>query len=201
MSPLPSPTGRRLLELARQALWEAAVHGRLVTLPEPVGELARPAGAFVSLHRSGRLRGCVGWVEPVNPLAATVAYCTYAAAREDSRFPPVEPAEVDGITVEISVLSPLRRALIDEIDPLTHGLRLSLGGVQAVYLPQVARRYAWTRDRLLEEICRKAGLATDTWRDPAAALEIFTVEIIGQGAHPAESDQGFQTGEAREKMP
>ena len=66
-----------------------------------------PGGAFVTLHRRGRLRGCVGQLPSPESLAAVVAHCAQAAALEDPRFEPVSPEELADIEIELSILSAL----------------------------------------------------------------------------------------------
>jgi len=175
-----SPTERAaLLDVARAAV-RAAVTGQ----PQPaVGDLPPrldvEAGAFVSLHDAhGELRGCVGTVVPNAPLAVLVGRMATASATRDPRFSPLDPGELTGLTVEISVLAPLTRIDPMTVDPARHGLCLRVGRHGAVLLPQVAARFGWDRETLLRQLCEKAGLPVDAWRDPAATLDAFTVETV-----------------------
>ena len=97
----------RLLELARTALEEAVRFGRVSGLTESAEALQTPCGAFVTLTQQGRLRGCIGHIEALRPLSATVRECARAAALDDPRFDPVTPAELASLHIEISILSPL----------------------------------------------------------------------------------------------
>lgn len=180
MSPLPSEGRRALLELARRALVEAVVHGRVLQVPTEQGELAAPCGAFVSLHLRGRLRGCVGQIESTEPLAETVARCAAAAALEDPRFQPVSSAEVNQLEIEISVLSPLEPATLEEIEVGRHGLLVTRGRLRGLLLPQVATQYRWSRERFLEETCVKAGLEREAWKDPITKIQRFTAEVFSE---------------------
>ena len=180
MSPLPSAERRELLTLARRAIVEAA-HYRpspQVALTSPT--LAQPSGAFVSLHQHGRLRGCIGQVEPVEPLAATVARCAVAAAMEDPRFAAVRPEEIPDLEIEISVLSPLSSIGPEEIEIGKHGLLISRGFLRGLLLPQVATQLHWSRERFLQETCRKAGLDADAWQDPGTKIQAFTAEVFSE---------------------
>lgn len=145
----------------------------------PPSSLASPCGAFVSLHRAGELRGCVGTLAPDRPLAEVVAEMAVAASFHDPRFPPLEREELEEIAIEISVLGPLIEALPEEVVPGLHGVSIAAEGRRAVYLPKVAIEAGWNREQLLEETCRKAGLDDDAWRDPATRLSIFTAEVFG----------------------
>jgi AmmeMemoRadiSam system protein A len=188
MSPLPSDARRALVRLAREAVAEAVLHKRILEAAAPAGELAVPAGAFVTLRREGRLRGCVGRIEPVDPLAAVVAYCAHAAALEDRRFPPVAAEELSALEIEVSVLSPLRPAAPHEVEIGRHGVRIRQGAVQGVLLPEVPVRFGWDRERFLAEACAKAGLEPEAWRAPETLLEVFTTEVI--------TDTGSAAGQA-----
>jgi AmmeMemoRadiSam system protein A len=168
-----------LLAVARAAV-RAAAHG-VAAPPPPPGTPARllaPGAAFVTLHDREGLRGCVGSVVPHGSLAALVARMARAAARTDPRFPPLRPDELLGLRVEVSVLSPARPVSADEIDTRVHGVSLRARGRGAVLLPQVAVRLGWDRETLLRELCAKADLPADAWRDPATLLVAFTVEVV-----------------------
>jgi AmmeMemoRadiSam system protein A len=183
--PRLSPEEKRfLLELARTAIVERA-RGRSPSLPEPpTARLREPGGAFVTLHRHERLRGCIGNLAFDRSLHAVVAEMALAAAFDDPRFPPVEPAECPDLDIEISVLSRPRPASASEIVAGWHGVSIQLGARRAVFLPQVAAEEGWTRRMLLEELCGKAGLPAEAWRDPQARLEVFTAEIFGDRPRP-----------------
>lgn len=180
MSPLPSPERRELLAVARRAIVEA-VHHRpppQVSLASPV--LAQPSGAFVSLYQRGRLRGCIGQIEPTEPLAMAVARCAAAAAIEDPRFAPVRPEEIPELEIEISMLSPLAPLAPNEVEIGKHGLLITRGWLRGLLLPQVATQFHWTRERFLQETCRKAGLDPDAWQDSSARIEAFTAEVFSE---------------------
>jgi uncharacterized protein len=169
-----------LLEVARRAM-SAAVEGREFAGPWP--DLPNPrvlGGAFVTLHRRGRLRGCVGRMIPDDSLVETVAYCAKAAALEDPRFDRVRPGELGEIEIELSVLSELETISPQEIRAGTHGLMVSLGRQRGVLLPQVATQLRWSGQRLLEETCVKAGLDRHAWKDPDVRVQAFTAEIFSE---------------------
>jgi AmmeMemoRadiSam system protein A len=180
MSPLPKNDQRTLLLLARRAIVEAVSHLPLFEVPSVTGNLARPTGAFVTLYREGHLRGCIGRIEPAEALARTVAQCAVGAALHDPRFTPVVGEELVRLTIEISVLSPVEPILPEAVKVGNHGLVVQREHFRGVLLPQVAVERAWTRERFLEETCRKAGLPPDAWRDPETQCLAFTDEVFSE---------------------
>jgi AmmeMemoRadiSam system protein A len=181
-----------LLELARRAV-SAAVEGRefVAQFPE-LSHLQNLGGAFVTLHRRGRLRGCVGQVASSESLVETVAYCAKAAALEDPRFDPVRSDELSEIEIELSVLSRLETIAPEQIQAGKHGLMVSRGTQRGVLLPQVAAQFRWSGRRLLEETCVKAGFERDAWKNPETLVQAFTAEIFGESDLPEEA--GVQSG-------
>ncbi len=181
MSRLCSDERRALLELARRAIVEAVGHGRVLDFPPPGGVLAQPGGAFVTLHRRGRLCGCIGQLGgSPESLATTVVHSAIGAAREDPRFVPVRPEEIGELEIEISVLSPLEPAHAESVEVGRHGILIARGSFRGVLLPQVAVEHRFTRERFLEETCAKAGLEPSAWKDPATCLFVFTAEVFSE---------------------
>lgn len=175
--PVLTPAQRAaLLATARRAIRES-VRGIPSQSPSPADPaLQVPGAAFVTLTRDGELRGCIGYVEAIKPLAEAVAHCAASAALNDPRFPPVTPEELGRVRVEISVLSPLRRITDpEEIQVGTHGLFISHAGRHGLLLPQVATEFGWDRDTFLRQACLKAGLAGDAWKH-GAEIHVFSVD-------------------------
>lgn len=182
---------RSLLQIARRAI-ESALTGReALEIPEPTGSLAALRGAFVTLRHRGRLRGCIGRVVVIEPLARVVAECAVAAALDDPRFSRVrlQPTDLGELRIELSVLSSPKRVAPEEVQPGVHGLVISRGEKRAVLLPQVAVEHRWTRERFLEETCEKAGLAPAAWKSPETCIEVFTAEVFSEADCAASSDQ------------
>ena len=174
---------QQLLSIARRAI-EAVLEGRRAdvdasSVDEP---LKRPSGAFVSLHtKSGHLRGCIGSVQPVAPLAQAVASSAINAAFRDPRFHPVEREELGNLHVEISVMSPIEPvADVTEIEVGRDGLIVSRGGRAGLLLPQVATNYGWDRETFLRQTCVKAGLNPDAWQAEGTRIERFSAEVFGE---------------------
>ncbi len=192
MSPLHSEERRALLELARQMIRAAVIGGPEPVLPAATGGLAQVCGVFVSLHRCGHLRGCIGQVETPDPLPTTVARCAVGAALKDTRFDPVQSDEVASLEIEISVLSPLNPIRPEEVEVGQHGLLVRRGARVGLLLPQVATQYNWTRERFLSETCRKAGLDPEAWKEPGTRLEAFTAEVFSEGEMQRKAVSGDQ---------
>lgn len=180
---------RVLLELARRSIEEAVKRNSRSTV-DPAGGISlddilnERCGAFVSLHKSGNLRGCIGHVLPVQPLYQTVAVCAVDAAQRDPRFSPVSPEELSAIHIEISVLSPLQEIEPMKVEVGRHGLLVSEGPRRGLLLPQVALQWGWDARQFLEQTCLKAGLEKDAWRR-GAQVEAFTAVVFGEDGSPA----------------
>jgi AmmeMemoRadiSam system protein A len=147
--------------------------------PGPV--LEEPRGAFVTIHKKGSLRGCIGIVEAIKPLWRTVHEMAVASAFQDPRFPPLEKNEYDEIDIEISVMSPVERVdSVDEIEVGTHGIIIKRGFQQGLLLPQVAREEGWNRDTFLQHTCYKAGLMGECWKKQGTEIYVFSAEVFSE---------------------
>ena len=173
---------RSLVAIARAAVTEA-ITGRRATAPTPddPGPWPGATGAFVTLKRQGRLLGCIGTMECRRPLAEEIARVAVSAAREDSRFEPLGPADLEDLDVEVSVLGPLQE--IDPDDPAAivigrHGLVIEQGRHRGLLLPQVATEWGWDREQFLSQTCVKAGLPPDCWRRGAKVYR-FAADVFG----------------------
>ncbi len=176
---------RELLGVARSsiaaALQQKPARASDVLAAQPSKELLQPQGAFVTIRIKGDLRGCIGYMEAVLPLVEVVAEVAVKAALDDPRFPPLTMPELDQATLEISVLSPLRRIhSIDEVVVGKHGVMLEMGFGKGVLLPQVATEYGWDAEEFLEALSRKSGLHRLAWKEPDARISVFTAEVIDE---------------------
>jgi AmmeMemoRadiSam system protein A len=181
MSPLCREVRQELLARARRAISESA-GGKFAARPEynPEFERQQAAGVFVTLHRRGKLRGCVGQIESCGPLGEILERCAVAAAEDDPRFPRVEPGEVPELEIEISLLSALEPIEPAAIEIGRHGLVVQRGARRGLLLPQVAAERHWQWPRFVEETCVKAGLPRDAWKDPSAQIFAFTTEVFSE---------------------
>lgn len=172
---------QRLLRLARTTL-EQKLLGKTAPAPgtpeSPI--LKEKRGAFVSLHRRGMLRGCIGCIEGRKPLLDTIEEMARAAAFNDPRFPPLSAEELKDLDIEISVLTPLKEVRdINEIDIGVHGLFIERQHCCGLLLPQVATEWGWDRIKFLEETCRKAGLPSSSWKEKGTKIYSFSADVFG----------------------
>src|SRR5258706_11293969 len=171
---------RLLLEMARGAHTANVTGAGAPTEDQASGPLGRHAGAFVTLHSRGDLRGCIGHVEANEPLGRVVVRCAIAAGTSDPRFPPVTPGELSEIHLELSILGPLEEvARLEEIEIGRHGLVGELGWSRGLLLPQVATHWNWDQEAFVVETCRKAGLPRDAWKT-GAKIWRFEAEVFGE---------------------
>jgi hypothetical protein len=170
-----------LLAAAREAI-AAHFAGRRAALPPATGALGSPCGAFVTLRRAkdGDLRGCIGQMEGDGPLVGTVAEMAVAAATRDVRFAPVTARELAGLSIEISVLSPLEPIQPSAVEIGRHGLLLRCGERRGVLLPQVPVEHGWDREGFLAHTCQKAGLPATAWREAGVELLGFTANVFAE---------------------
>ncbi len=136
-------------------------------------------GAFVTIHKKGQLRGCIGYIEALKPLHKTIEEMAEAAAFRDPRFPPISEKELPELDIEISVLTPLRRIKdVNEIEVGKHGIYIKKGWYSGLLLPQVATEYGWDRETFLQHTCLKAGLPPNAWKDKDIEIYIFSADIF-----------------------
>ncbi len=167
-----------LLSIARTTL-DRYVRTRTVPAIDTAGfssQLITHCGAFVTLNKNHQLRGCIGRFSPDIPLYEVVQQMAIASSTQDTRFSPVKPEELNEITVEISVLTPMKK--INSPDELTlgkHGVYLRKGDRSGTFLPQVATETGWSKEEFLGHCARdKAGLGWDGWKD----ADLFVYEAI-----------------------
>ena len=141
-------------------------------------------GSFVTLHKGGNLRGCIGTIVGREPLWRNVWRMARAAAFEDPRFAPLKAPEWTQVSMEISVLGPLAPCTdTAAIEIGRHGLLLAHAGHSGVFLPQVPVEQGWDVPAYLHHLCLKAGLAPGSWEKPGAQLywyeaRVFPVEKV-----------------------
>ncbi|HVK54540.1 MAG TPA: AmmeMemoRadiSam system protein A [Burkholderiales bacterium] len=165
---LPTDAGHVLLPIARAAIGETL--GQKIELANSLpGWLHENAACFVTLHRHGELRGCIGTIEAYRPLIKDVKANAVSAAMRDPRFTPLQRAEFEHIDIEVSVLSPTEAmSFSDELDVLSQirigvdGLVLEWRGHRGTFLPQVWESLPNKQD-FLQQLKRKAGLPANFW--------------------------------------
>jgi len=171
-----------LLTIAWQAVASTA-HGHLPPACETDSvsdSLTEAGGAFVTLKKGGQLRGCIGQFGVNMPLPAVIQEMAVAAASQDPRFRPVEADELAAISLEVSVLTPLRRInSIDQFELGRHGIPLRRGGRSGTFLPQVAQETGWTKEEFLGHCAQdKAGIGWEGWRE--AEIYVYEAVVFGE---------------------
>lgn len=187
MSILTNDDKSMLLQLARTTI-EAKVSGNTkFEPPSNVSDaLKEKRGCFVTLHKNGMLRGCIGTIEPLKPLLSCVQENAINAAFRDPRFPPVKPEELSSIDIEVSVLTVPREIAFDDgedlkrkLKPGIHGVILSQGWQSATFLPQV-----WDQlpevEVFLEHLCEKGGMKRSCWQSPETIVKVYEVEYFSE---------------------
>ncbi len=167
---------RLLKEIALTSIKDSLA-GKEISHSSPLTtHLSAKCGAFVSLHKHGRLRGCIGHFGEDIPLHEIVAEMARAAAFEDPRFMPVTADELADIDIEISVLTPMRRIeSLDEFELHRHGIYIRKGYRSGTFLPQVADEVNWTKEEFVSHCAQdKAGIGWDGWKD----AELYVYEAI-----------------------
>jgi hypothetical protein len=173
---------KRLLEIARKTIEGYIRDGSAPEFSEEDETLNKEMGAFVTLHKNGQLRGCIGNMLGDGPLWRTVCTMSIQSATRDPRFRPVGIDELDDIDIEISVLSPLEK--IDDPKKIVmgkHGVMVRSAFRSGVYLPQVATETGWNREEFMNSLCaHKTGIAADSWKTGKCDIYIFSAEVFGE---------------------
>ncbi len=179
-----------LLALARESI-ESSLGLVATEVFDSIKKSASPIykekrGVFVTLKKrdgenSYALRGCIGNLFGLSPLAESVGSLARETAFHDRRFPAVSLDELESLVIEISVLTKAERiASSDKIRIGIDGVILSKGYNRAVFLPQVAVEQGWDIETMLEHLCMKAGLSPSAWKDTTCELEVFQAEVFSE---------------------
>ncbi len=171
-----------LLQLSRRTLEEFVKSGKEPKIEAGSGEAK---AVFITLMKSGELRGCIGSPEPVYPLEAAVRKYTIDAASHDPRFLRVKPEELSQIKIEVSILTPMTKVKnVDDIVPMRDGVVIERGAHRGLFLPQVWEILK-TKEEFLSRLAdEKAGLPPDAWKSADTNLYTFQVEKFGEAESP-----------------
>jgi len=184
---LSSDEQRFLLDLSRRTIERYLTDGTTMAVDaEQVTEgMRRNARCFVTLHLKGALRGCIGYMAEDVPLIKSVIQSSISAATHDYRFPPLTLAELQLVSIEISVLTPSRRLhhnsvedLLTKLEPGVHGVVLRCGGFTGLFLPQMWDHFEGENqiEAFLVNLSHKAGDSSGKlWRNSRAEYEVFEV--------------------------
>ncbi len=169
---------RQLLEIARNSIEYYLAAQNILDIEDDklTNALKTPCGAFVTLHKDGNLRGCIGRFDAGLPLYKTVQYMAIAAATQDVRFVKVTREELSKLDIEISVLTPLRKIeSLEEFELGKHGIYIRKGTATGTFLPQVADGKNWTKTEFVSYCAQeKAGIGRDGWKN----AELYTYEAL-----------------------
>ncbi|MEA3325459.1 MAG: TIGR00296 family protein [Euryarchaeota archaeon] len=175
--------GTIAVRLARSAI-EAHLSEEFAETGDLPAVFGEKRGVFVTLHKNGDLRGCIGYPEPVMPLLDAILDSAVSAAVRDPRFPPVRREEMEEIIVEVTILTPpvkidaMPSDLPEHVEVGRHGLIVRKGVYQGLLLPQVATEWGFDAEEFLSQTCVKAGLLPDAWLTGAVVYsfegQIFT---------------------------
>lgn len=180
---------RQLLDLAKQSIRHGLETGSPLTIdlasyPVTLQELR---ATFVTLHTHHQLRGCIGMLEAIRPLAEDIAENAFAAAFKDSRFPPLKAGEYNGLDVHLSILTPAQpilfaseQDLLAQLQPGIDGLILKEGYRRGTFLPSVWKNLP-TPKQFLRQLKQKTGLPPDYWSDSISVSRYHTESF---GADP-----------------
>ncbi len=195
MNTLTKPEGELAVRLARSAIEECLKNKKKIK-PDNLPKVFREKrGVFVTLNTEKQLRGCIGRPYPILPLGEAIIASAINAARDDFRFSPVKPQEVEKLRIEVTVLTVPKRInakpkdLPDKIVIGRHGLIVATGACSGLLLPQVAVEHGFDCTEFLCQTCMKAGLMPDAWLNGA---DVYSFE----GQIFEEIEPG---GEVREK--
>ena len=184
VEPLNEEEKQTLLHMAREAMEHGVRGEKLMPLHKESlsPRLLEDGATFVTLTVRGQLRGCIGALEPYQPLVEDVREHAIAAALEDPRFPPVSERELSGINIEVSRLTrpvPLEYSdaqdLLSKLRPHVDGVILRDGYRRATFLPQVWEKLP-DRAEFLDNLCYKMGARGDLWRIKHLEVLIYQVE-------------------------
>jgi len=171
---------RAMLKIAREAIARRLGLAASEEAPVITPAMREEKGLFVTLHKEGTLRGCIGNIEGRGPLCETIADLALESAFGDPRFPALQRKEFSEIDIEISVLTKLTRIEgIDQIEVGKHGLYIRKGFNSGLLLPQVATEYGWDEKTFLQQTCWKAGLPEDAWKE-GSEIYVFGAEVFGE---------------------
>jgi len=178
--------GQYLVEVAKNAIATYLETGRRPFIPEDCPEeLKEELGVFVTLNKKHRLRGCIGYPEPVKSLIESTIDVAIAAAFDDPRFPELKKEEYGDLEFEVTVLTQPElieiahpNQYLNEIEIGRDGLIIQKGYARGLLLPQVAPENGFSVEEFLDHTCMKAGISADSWMDKSCDVYKFQGQIF-----------------------
>jgi uncharacterized protein len=174
----------KLLILARQVIEDVAYNRPVekLKLKDLPTHLQQDGASFVTITKHGELRGCMGTVEPQQPLAEDIRQHAISAAYNDPRFPPLQIDELDDINIGISCLTSIQPVeyssaedLLSALRPGIDGVLIRSGNLRATFLPQVWEKIP-DAESFLSLLCQKMGVSPDNWRTNKLEVYVYQVE-------------------------
>lgn len=178
--------GEYLVKIAKESIKHFLKTGMQLEKPTdyPI-ELDEELGVFVTLNKNNKLRGCIGYAEPIKPAIDAAMEMALAAALDDPRFPQVSESEFEDLDFEVTVLTKPEMIVVghynqyfDEIEIGRDGLIIQKGYARGLLLPQVAVENAFTKEDFLDHTCMKAGISADSWMDESCDVFKFQGQIF-----------------------
>jgi len=171
---------RELLQLARSTIAVYLERGVKSSSATGNEKYQQKRGVFVTLHRHGELRGCIGYPLPIKTVIEAVIDNAIASATEDPRFPAVSSGELMDLDIEISILSvPQQVNGVEAVNVGRDGIIISKGYKRGLLLPQVPVEQNWDLEQYISYGCMKAGLPKDEWKR-GVKIETFQGVVFGE---------------------
>ena len=172
--------GIELVKMARKVVTEFLKNDSKIHDSEFDSKFDFSSGVFVTLNKEDELRGCIGYPTPVKKLCDGLVDAAISAATRDPRFPQVDTEELDKITFEVTVLTSPEEIKVEEHTDYLSEIKVGRDGLIAdngfssgLLLPQVPTEYGWDEKEFLENICQKAGLHKDAWKEESTIISKF----------------------------
>lgn len=176
--------GKKFVGLARKSIEYFLVTGKKYSGVCEEEKYKEKKGVFVTLNTfpEKELRGCIGLPYAIMPLWDAISYAATSAASEDPRFAPMKSEELEGVTIEVSVLTTPEKVnnkdLLDEIEVGKDGLIVKKGNTSGLLLPSVGKEYNWDVKTFLEQTCQKAGLIPTAWQQEETEVYKFQAQVF-----------------------
>lgn len=182
---LSKDNGSVLIELARRSV-ESVFDGNTISVSDSIKEqFSENNGVFVTIHKFGKLRGCIGYPKSSIPIHETILSAAKSAAFQDPRFRPLNEDELSKVDFEVSILSsPEEIDVKSETDIKSnikigkHGLIVKCDDFSSLVLPHVPVEYGWNSKEFLRHALNKAGLNEDAWKEPESTIYTFKAKIF-----------------------
>ena len=184
---IPKEDGKLFLQLARDSIKTSFSDNELEEIPTLKKKYSEKQGCFVTIHKHGQLRGCIGFPEPYLPLYNAIIDAARSAAFRDPRFPRLSQDELDEIDLEISILTVPKLIEIKSPEDYLkfikigkHGLIIRNAFSSGLLLPQVATEWNFSPEEFLECLCQKAGLPKGSWKSTENKIYYFEAQIFSE---------------------